>query len=45
MVASARLKLVLENQWTLSALEQPDALNSARLRVERVHLLGSAKAG
>jgi hypothetical protein len=45
MVASARLKLVLENQWTLSALEQPDALNFARLRVERVHLLSSVKAG
>lgn len=45
MVASARLKLVLENQWTLPTLEQPDALNSARLRVQRVHLLRPARAG
>src|SRR3954453_4762937 len=37
MVASARLKLVLENQWTLPSLEQPDALSSARLRIERAH--------
>jgi hypothetical protein len=45
MVASARLKLVLQNQWTLGSLEQADALNFARLHVQRLHLPRSAKAG
>ena len=45
MVASARLKLILENQWTLSSLEQPAALSAARLHVQRGHLSRSARAG
>ena len=45
MVASARLKLVLDNQWTLLALPRSDALSSAQLRVQRAHLTRPAKAG
>ena len=38
MVASARLKIVLENQWTLETFEQDQALSSARLQIQRSHL-------
>lgn len=38
MVASACLKIVLENNWTLEKLEQEDALSFARLPIQRSHL-------
>jgi hypothetical protein len=38
MVASARLKLVLENRWTLETLGQDHALSLPRLHVQRSHL-------
>lgn len=44
LVASARLKVVLENRWTLSTFEQEDALSLARFEVQRSHL-AQAKAG
>ncbi len=38
MVVSARLKIVLENRWTLETFEQDNALSLARLQIERSHL-------
>ncbi len=37
MVASAQLKLVLENRWTLSNLEENDALAHLHIRIQRSH--------
>jgi hypothetical protein len=37
MVASAQLKLVLENSWNLQALEEQDALSGMRIVVQRSH--------
>ncbi|MEP6602356.1 MAG: hypothetical protein ABJB69_00235 [Spartobacteria bacterium] len=37
MVASAQLKLVLENAWTLSSFEADDALARLRVRIQRSH--------
>jgi hypothetical protein len=39
MVASAQLKIMLENKWTLATFEQPNALAQARLAIQRSHLL------
>lgn len=41
LVASARLKIVLENKWTLATFEQENALALARLEVQRSHLAQS----
>lgn len=38
MVASAQLKLVLENRWTLATFENEDAVSRLRIRVQRSHL-------
>jgi hypothetical protein len=39
MVASAQLKIVLENSWTLSDLEKENAISNLRFRVQRSHLV------
>jgi hypothetical protein len=38
MVASARLKIELEHQWTLPTLQQNNAITAARLQIQRSHL-------
>src|SRR5438477_5442147 len=38
LVSSARLKIVLENSWTLEALEKENAISHLRFRVQRSHL-------
>ena len=38
MVSSAQLKIILENSWTLAALEEEDALSHLRFRIRRSHL-------
>ena len=38
MVASAQLKLVLENSWNLETLEKQDAISQLRIFVKRSHL-------
>src|SRR5207302_8231051 len=38
MVASAQLKIVLENSWTLEALEKENAISNLRFRIQRSHL-------
>ena len=40
MVASAQLKLVLENQWTLTTFEEKNPLSRLRIRIQRSHLAG-----
>jgi len=40
MVASAQLKLVLENSWNLETLEKQDAISQLRIVVARSHLSG-----
>jgi hypothetical protein len=49
MVASARLKIVLENKWSLENFEQDHALALARLQIQRAHfsqpLARQAEAG
>jgi recA bacterial DNA recombination protein len=38
VVASAQLKIVLENSWTLEALEKENAISNLRFRIQRSHL-------
>jgi len=38
MVASAQLKIVLENSWTLAALENENATSNLRFRTQRSHV-------
>src|SRR5436853_1379003 len=38
MVASAQLKIVLENSWTLEALEKENPISNLRFRIQRSHL-------
>ena len=38
LVASAQLKIVLENSWTLADLENENAISNLRLRIQRSHL-------
>lgn len=38
MVSSAQLKIVLDNLWTLEALEKENAISSLRFQVQRSHL-------
>jgi hypothetical protein len=38
LVASAQLKIVLENSWTLEALEKENAISDLRFRIQRSHL-------
>jgi len=38
MVSSAQLKIVLENSWTLSTFDEPNAISRVRFRVRRSHL-------
>ena len=38
LVASAQLKIVLENSWTLTDLEKENAITKLRLRIQRSHL-------
>src|SRR6267378_4591720 len=38
MVSSAQLKIVLENSWTLEALEKENALSNLRFRIQRSHM-------
>ncbi len=47
MIASAQLKLVLENEWTLHALEDENAMSQLGVQVRRSHLpdIKLAKAG
>ena len=44
MVGSAQLKLVLENQWTLSTFEEENALSRLQVRIQRSHLNQPAMA-
>ncbi|HWY40708.1 MAG TPA: hypothetical protein VNX27_07915 [Chthoniobacterales bacterium] len=37
MVSSAQLKIVLENSWTLEALESENAISNLRFRIQRSH--------
>jgi hypothetical protein len=38
MVSSAQLKIVLENSWTLAALEKENAIPNLRFHIQRSHL-------
>src|SRR3989440_8860222 len=38
LVSSAQLKIVLENSWTLEALEKESAISHLRFRIQRSHL-------
>jgi len=38
MVSSAQLKIVLDNSWTLEALEKESAISHLRFRIQRSHL-------
>jgi RecA/RadA recombinase len=38
LVASAKLKIVLENSWTLADLEKENVISNLRFRVQRSHL-------
>jgi hypothetical protein len=38
IVSSAQLKIVLENSWTLSTFDEPNAISRVRFRVRRSHL-------
>jgi len=38
LVASAQLKIVLENSWTLADLQKENAISNLRFRVQRSHL-------
>src|SRR5437588_8794434 len=38
LVSSAQLKVVLENSWTLEALEKENAISNLRFRIQRSHL-------
>jgi len=38
MVASAQLKIVLENSWTLEALEREQPISDLRFQIQRSHL-------
>jgi hypothetical protein len=38
MVASAQLKLVLENSWNLDSLETENAISKLQFRVQRSHV-------
>lgn len=42
LLASAQLKLVMENNWKLSDLENEHALSNVDLQVQRSHVLSSA---
>jgi recA bacterial DNA recombination protein len=44
MVSSAQLKLVLENKWTLSSLEEENAISRLRIRIQRSHVNHGAMA-
>jgi hypothetical protein len=44
LVSSAHLKIVLENSWTLEALEKENAISNLRFRIQRSHL-NSATGG
>jgi hypothetical protein len=44
MVASARLKIVLENAWALCHVEEENAVARLRLRVQRSHVRASNEA-
>ena len=38
MVSSAQLKIILQNSWTLEALEKENAISHLRFRIQRSHL-------
>jgi recA bacterial DNA recombination protein len=38
LVSSAQLKIVLENSWTLEALEKENAISNLRFHIQRSHL-------
>ncbi|MEY2543568.1 MAG: recombination protein RecA [Verrucomicrobiota bacterium] len=38
LVSSAQLKIVLQNSWTLEALEKENAISNLRFRIQRSHL-------
>ena len=44
MVSSAQLKLVLENAWTLSTFEKPNAVSQLHLQIQRSHLKSEARS-
>ena len=44
MVASAQLKIVLENFWTLKTFEETDAISQVRIHVRRSHLQQADRA-
>jgi recA bacterial DNA recombination protein len=45
MVSSAQLKIVLENSWTLEALENENAITDLRFRLKRSHLKSLVTGG
>jgi len=45
MVSSAQLKLVLENSWTLKDLDEENASERLRFRVQRAHVGGRHALG
>jgi hypothetical protein len=38
MVGSAKLKILLENSWTLATLEKENAISNLSFRIQRSHL-------
>ena len=44
MVASAQLKIVLENSWTLNSLEQENTISQLRFRIQRAHVAQNRNA-
>ena len=42
LVSSAQLKIVLENSWTLEALEKESPISDLRFRIQRSHLKSAA---
>ena len=45
IVASAQLKIVLDNSWTLTDLEKENAITDVRFQVQRAHLGGRRAVG
>src|ERR1041385_3897962 len=44
MVASAQLKIVLENSWTLNSLERENTISRLRFRIQRAHVAQNRNA-
>src|SRR5437870_372300 len=44
MISSAQLKIVLENVWTLEALQEENAISRLRFRIQRSHLTSEIRS-